>query len=110
MSQSLLTLVCPSSLERPITNWLFEQEMISGFTSTPAYGHGSDPATLSLAEQIEGRKKQFMFQILLSSEISEEVIALLKQEFKETDIHYWSSPITKSGSLAKKNQVDNNKQ
>jgi hypothetical protein len=101
MSQSLLTLVCPPSLERPITNWLFEQDMISGFTSMPAYGHGSDPATLSLTEQVEGRKKQTLFQIIISPEISEEVINLLKKDFKGTEIHYWLSPITSSGSLSK---------
>ena len=99
MNQSLLTLICPPSLERPITNWLLEHENISGFTSKQVYGHGSEPHTLNLIEQVEGRKKQIMFQTHLSSEIAEVIINDLKQNFKGTDIHYWLVPVIAAGDL-----------
>jgi len=100
MSQTLLTLICPPSLERPITDWLLGQEDVSGFTSMQAYGHGSDPHTLSLIEQVEGRKKQIMFKVHLSFKIAEEVINSLKQSFDGADIHYWLVPVTVAGSLS----------
>ncbi len=103
MNQSLLTLICPPSLERPITDWLLEQEVVSGFTSLKVYGHGSDPLTLNLVEQVEGRKKQIMFQLHLTPEIVDVVINDLKHDFKGTDIHYWSTPIITSGNLSRNN-------
>jgi len=103
MNQSLLTLICPPSLERPVTDWLLEQEAISGFTSIQVHGHGSDPHRLSLIEQVEGRKKQIMFQVHLSSEITEDVINALKQNFKGIGIHYWLVPVTTAGSLSRNN-------
>jgi len=103
MSQTLLTLICPPSLERPVSNWLLEHENVSGFTSTQAYGHGSDPDTLNLIEQVEGRKKQILFQMHLTLEMVNIVINDLKQDFKGTDIHYWSTPIITTGNLSQNN-------
>ena len=100
MNQSLLTLICPPSLERPITDWLLEQENISGFTSIQVHGHGSDPLAFSLIEQVEGRKKQIMFQIHIASKLENIFIDNLKQSFKGTDIHYWLVPVTAAGNLS----------
>ena len=71
MNRVLLTIICPPSLERPITDWLLEQDVISGFTSIA----GTTvmvvfPDSLTLIEQVEGRKKQFMFQIHIPSDHS----------------------------------------
>ena len=78
MNRVLLTIICPPSLERPINDWLLEQDVISGFTSMQVHGHGSVPSSLSLIEQVEGRKKQFMFQIHIPSDIQDTVIKDLK--------------------------------
>jgi len=99
MNQSLLTLICSPSLERPINNWLLEHESISGFTTKQAYGHGSKPDTLNIIEQVEGRKKQTVFQIHVTSEIAEVIINDLKKDFKVTDIHYWLVPVIAAGQL-----------
>jgi len=99
MSESLLTLVCPPSLERPISDWLLEYENISGFTSMRAHGHGSDPRVLNLLEQVEGRKKQVMFQIHMNAVTAEEMMAEFKNAFKGTDIHYWLLPVIEAGHL-----------
>ncbi len=99
MNQSLLTLICSPSLERPISNWLLEHENISGFTTRQAYGHGSDPNTLNIIEQVEGRKKQIVFEIHVTAEIAEAVINDLKKDFKGTDIHYWLVPVIAAGQL-----------
>ena len=101
MTETLLTIICPPSLEQNVTDWLLEREDIFGFTSMTTYGHGSDPQTLSLIEQVEGRKKQVMFQIQISSEKSNAAIKDLKQEFKGTRIHFWLVPVIESGSLKK---------
>ncbi len=100
MNRVLLTIICPPSLERPITDWLLEQDVISGFTSSQVYGHGSEPDSLSLIEQVEGRKKQFMFQLHISSDLQDTVIKDLKQTFNKTKIHFWVVPLLTSGRLS----------
>ena len=99
MTQILLTLICPPSLEQTVTDWLLEQEDMPGFTSISVYGHGSHPDSLSLIEQVEGRKKQIMFQVHMSSERAETAINDLKKEFTGTKIHYWLTPVLDSGNL-----------
>ncbi len=99
MNLSLCTVIASPSLERPITDWLLEQEIISGFTSLEVHGHGSKPESLSLIEQVEGRKKQIMFQIHMTSDIESVFINNLKQNFNDADIHYWIVPILAAGSL-----------
>ncbi len=101
MSQSLVTLICSPSLERPITDWLLEHENSSGFTSIQAYGHGSDPATFTLIEQVEGRKEQIIFQIHIASKQENDFIKDLKENFKGTNIHYWIVPLTAAGNLSR---------
>lgn len=101
MSQSLVTLICSPSLERPITDWLLEHENSSGFTSIQAYGHGSDPATFTLIEQVEGRKEQVMFQIHIASALENDFIQDLKESFKRSNIHYWIVPLNAVGNLSR---------
>ncbi len=98
-TQALLTLICPPSLERIITDWLLEQEDLTGFTSMQANGHGSDPESLNLIEQVQGSKKQIMFQIHMTSERAEVAINDLKQDLKGAKIHYWLVPVIDAGKL-----------
>ena len=103
MTQVLLSLTCPPSLERTITDWLLEQEDLTGFTSMHANGHGSDPESLNLIEQVQGSKKQIMFQIHMTSERAKKVITDLKQDLKDANIHYWLIPVLESGNLSAEN-------
>jgi len=99
-TQVLLTLICPPSLERTITDWLLEQEDIVGFTTLHVHGHGSNPETFNLIEQVEGRKKQIMFQIKMPFERTEVAINDLKQDFNGAKIHYWFVPVIATGNLS----------
>lgn len=99
MTQALLTLICSPSLERPITDWLLNDDLVEGFTSLFVYGHGSHPHSLTLIEQVEGRKKQTMFQIHLSSNASEQLMERLRNDFGGAKIHYWLQPVVSGGPL-----------
>ncbi len=102
-TQALLTLICTPSLERTITDWLLEQEDLTGFTSIKINGHGSDPNSLSLIEQVQGSRKQVMFQIQITQERAKKVIIDLKQDLKGAKIHYWLLPILEAGNLSTEN-------
>lgn len=99
MTPTLLTLICSPSLERPITDWLLDDDLVQGFTSLLVYGHGSHPNTLTLIEQVEGRKKQTMFQIHLPPNASEQLIDRLRNDFRGAKIYYWLHPVISGGPL-----------
>lgn len=99
MNQALLIFVCPPSIERTVVDYLMEQPDIAGFTSSEAFGHGSDPQKLNLIEQVEGRKKQILFQVHMELECAKMTINRLKEDLKGTDVHYWLVPIIETGCL-----------
>lgn len=99
MNQTLLTLICPPSIERTLVDWLLEQPEVSGFTSSEVYGHGSYPEKLNLIEQVEGRKKQVKFQLHLELDSAMAALKKLKIDLKGADVHYWLLPITESGRV-----------
>ncbi|MBL1141384.1 MAG: DUF3240 domain-containing protein [Proteobacteria bacterium] len=68
--------------------WLLEHKSSSGFTIIQSYGHGSDPTTFTIIEQVEGRKEQVIFQIHIASNQENDFIKNLKESFKGTNIHY----------------------
>ncbi len=104
MKETLLTLICAPSLEHPITDWLLEQEQITGFTTSTASGHGGNPNRLIPTEQVEGKKKQVMFQIHLDSETAKVIINDLHYDFKGAEIHYWILPVLSAGDLSESNR------
>jgi len=99
MNQTLLTLVCPPSIERVVVDWLLEQSEIAGFTSSEAYGHGGDPEKLNVIEQVEGRKKQVIFYVHMELEYAHTSIQRLKEDLKGTGIHYWLVPMLDVGQI-----------
>lgn len=99
MNKTLLTLICTPALERTVTDWLLDQEDLIGFTSMQVNGHGSDPETLNLIEQVQGSKKQIMFQIHMTSQKAEVAINDLKRDLKGAQIHYWLVPVLEAGNI-----------
>jgi hypothetical protein len=99
MSQTLLTIISSTSLERPLIDWFLQKEEALGFTSVSTYGHGSEPDSLTLIEQVEGRKKQIMLQIQMPLAKANIIIHDLKIDFNKAEIHYWLVPIIQAGKI-----------
>ncbi len=95
----LLSIVISPAIEDTIVDWLLDRNEISGFTSSPIYGHGSSAHSLSIQEQVAGRKKQVLFQIHMPSAQAQAVLKDLKQEFQGSGIHYWIMPLSDAGHL-----------
>ena len=96
--QCLLRLNIPPGLEEDVVDLLLTSEEIPGFQSYPIRGHGKVGA-MTVAEQVEGRRKRVQFEIVLETEILEALLAKLKEALPVPDIIYWVSPITASGRL-----------
>jgi len=97
--QFLVTINVPPLLEEAVVDCLLAIESADGFSSLVVSAHGSEHDTLSLAEQVAGRKKQIRFQMYVPEQQLEVLINQLKQNFSGAGIHYWVMPVLDSGSI-----------
>lgn len=95
----LLTLIVPPAHEEPLIDWLLQYEHPSGFSSFPISGHSSHPESLTLVEQVTGRKRQVRFDVQLAGSDLEALLDRLKTDFAGSAIHYWVSPVVDAGRL-----------
>ena len=97
--QALLSLVVSPAIEDAMVDWLLERPEVSGFTSFPIHGHGASPRSMTLAEQVAGRRRQVLFQTHLPQAQAEALIPGLKQAFAGSGMHYWLLPLAAAGHL-----------
>jgi hypothetical protein len=95
----LITIVVVPTIEDMVVDWLLEREEISGFTSHAVDGHGSSAHSMSVGEQVAGRRKQVMFQFYLPEPLMSGVVEGLTDDFRGTGLHYWVTPVVNSGRL-----------
>lgn len=98
--QCLVNLVVSPQAGDAVTDWLLEQDQVSGFSSYPIAGHGSSPHAMSLAEQVAGKQRQLLFQLHLPITHAQQLISALKRDFSGSGMHYWLLPVLDAGHLA----------
>ena len=96
---ALLSLVVSTAIEDSIVDWLLEQQQVAGFTSIPVSGHGTSIHSLSVHEQVTGRRNQVLFQMYMPLPHTGDVIAALKRNYQGSAIHYWVTPVADAGRL-----------
>ena len=95
----LISIVVAPTIEDTVVDWLLEENHIPGFTSFAVDGHGSSTHSMSIGEQVAGRKKQVLFQFYLPESEMAGVVDGLKSSFGGTGLHYWVTPVLDSGRL-----------
>ncbi|MGD2118878.1 MAG: DUF3240 family protein [Chromatiales bacterium] len=95
----LLNLVVSPEVEDSVTDWLLAHTATSGFSSHPIDGHGSSEHSMTLAEQVAGRRRQVLFQLHLSCEDAHSLLGAIKADFRGSGMHYWLLPILESGHV-----------
>jgi hypothetical protein len=95
----LLNLVVSPAVEDTVTDWLLTHEGVSGFSTYPISGHGSSEHAMSLAEQVAGKRRQVLFQLLLPCAAGESLLAEIRRDFRGSGMHYWLMPVLESGHL-----------
>ena len=93
----MLTLNIPPELEEDLIDYLLSLGSITGFTSYETRGHGSD-LTLSIAEQVSGRRKRLQFELLIEGEEIQNLLDGLTSEVGK-DIAYWEQVINNIGHI-----------
>lgn len=95
----LLTLVAPPGHEELLVDWLLQYEHPSGFGTFPISGYSSNPESLTLIEQVTGRKRQVRFDLQLAASDLGVLLERLKTDFAGSAIRYWVTPVIETGSL-----------
>lgn len=96
----LLTLVVPSALEEDLLDLLRGQPHLApGFTLLLAQGMGAHIHLASSMEQVQGRARRVLVQLVLAQAQIEPLIALLRQALPTPQITYWATPLLAFGRL-----------
>ncbi len=99
MELCLLVIYAPPALEESLVDWLLENDSVSGFSTTEAYGHGQRQSGMSLLEQVTGRQRRVQFMIETGRETAEKLVAGLKLKFNGTGLHYQLMPVLEAGQV-----------
>lgn len=95
----LLNLVAAPAVEDAIADWLLACPDLAGFTSLPVAGHGSSVHSMTLAEQVAGRRQEVLFQCYVPAGLAERLIRGLRADFAGSGLHYWLVPVLAAGHL-----------
>lgn len=104
-AQVLLILIVTPKLEEALVDFLLQQSAISGFTTTPASGHGTahgaghSAVKLSLLEQVTGRQSRVQFMLHAPLAVMYPLIDALKSEFQHSDMHYILLPVLEAQAI-----------
>jgi hypothetical protein len=88
-------------MEDLVADWLLTHEGVRGvgFTTMSVGGHSARLQGLTPAEQVSGRRRRVQFEVVLGARTADVMLAALAREFADADIHYWITPVLRSGRL-----------
>jgi hypothetical protein len=94
-----VTLNVAPAFEERVVDWLLTHDVVSGFTSCAAQGHGANHGDLTVAEQVVGRQRRIEFRVEIAAGALEEFLGLLAARFAGSDLYYFATPVLRSGHL-----------
>ena len=99
MDKYCLNLLCPPQSEERLLDLLLESAVDRLFTTSLAYSHGAEHAQLSNLEQVMGRSRSVLVQVLLDRDELEALLAQLGQSFAGVGLQYWATPVALQGEI-----------
>lgn len=97
----MLNIACPAGLEEEFIDLLRGQpERVSGFTLLPTEGFGVGMRQHSAMEQVRGRSKRRLLQILMQGAHVQPLLADLRARVQSEEVAWWTVPVTGFGRLA----------
>ncbi len=96
-----LKLILPNALKDQILDQLLKHpDWVGPFTTHRVEGHGDPASIASPAEQVRGSAERVQIQILMDARHVEDLLAQLRDDLRGSDVVWWLSPVTASGSFA----------
>lgn len=100
MPDALLTLVMPADIAQQVEDLLLEHpELIGGFTTSAANGHGSSVHLVGPAELVSGHSPRIQIQTVGEPECLRAVLGLLRQRLPRVNLFYWLVPVLECGRI-----------
>lgn len=94
---TMLVLNTAPELEQDLIDYLLSFEQVQGFTSYKVHGHG-EHSSLSVAEQVAGRRKRSQYEIFIASVAIPEILKGLALAVGK-DIVHWEQPVRNFGRI-----------
>ncbi len=96
----LLTLALPAELEEDVVDLLRGlPHLATGFTLVPAEGLGAGSPLRSTVDQVRGRARRRLVQVLLGQAQAAELVAQVAQALPSREIAWWTQPVSGFGRL-----------
>ena len=100
MSDLACSILCPPAVEEKLLDALLLRYSNELFTSAPTFAHGVAHGAMSTSEQVLGRARNVLVQILLTRREWDELRTVLASEFAGTAIRWWVHAISEEGVCA----------
>ena len=96
----LLTLIAPMAVAEAVEDLLLARsDLVSGFTSIAADGHGSRLALHGAEELVSGHAPRCQIQTIAAADALRSLLAALKAALPHAQIYYWLTPLLEKGRL-----------
>ena len=93
-----LTIALPAALEEELLDLLrANDQWVSGFSILHAEGFGAGAQQLSTIEQVMGRSRRRLVQILMLREFVDPLRAAIGARFSTADMAWWLTPLLAFG-------------
>ena len=100
MADVLLSLVMPNDIAQHVEDLLLSRsDLVPGFTSSHAEGHGSSVALVEPGELVAGHSPRTQIRMVGPEENMRAVLALLKTQLPRANLFYWLVPVIEMGRL-----------
>jgi hypothetical protein len=94
-----LTLLCPLTLEEKLIDYLLAADGAEVFTSAPIAAHGLSTSTLDPVEQVLGRARAVLIQLVVEQQHLMPLLDTLREQFPKTGLRFWTSQINLVGEF-----------
>lgn len=100
MADLLLSLTLTDDVAQHVEDLLLSRpDLASGFTASPAEGHGSAVPLVGAAELVSGHAPRTQIRLAGEEAAMREVLALIKRELPHAKVFYWLVPVVEMGRL-----------
>ena len=100
MADVLLSLTLPNDVAQHVEDLLLSRpELVRGFTSSRAYGHGTVVPLLDTAELVSGHAQRTQIRLAGDENDMRAVLEIIKASLPRANIFYWLVPGIEMGRL-----------
>lgn len=100
MSDLNCSILCPPDVEEKLLDRLLIEFPDEMFISTPTFAHGIAHRAMNRHEQVLGRARALLIQIVLNPGEWQTLRKLLTRDFAGTGVRYWIMPVSEEGVCA----------